>query len=1243
MLAPDTLIHERYRVVRLIGRGGMGAVYEAHDQRLDTRVALKQTLAEGGALGEAFAHEARLLAGLHHQALPKVTDYFSDPHGQFLVMEFFAGPDLATALARRGRPFAAADVLGWAGQVLEALAYLHRQHPPVIHRDIKPQNLKLTPEGQVVLLDFGLAKGRVGAARGEASVYGYSPSYAPPEQIDASGTDARSDLYALAATLYQLLTGEPPASALARLSALRGGLPDPLTPPRAGVPELPAALEQALLRGLALRREERPASAEELRAELGQIARAALPTAPTASAPPAPTPEPLLEPTRIIPPAAPPTVGSTSTTSRRRSTQQHPGLSWQQIRGQAQTQTETFLREARGSPRRPGPFLAGAYVRRAAAEQHLADFLAGPEPALLLVGDSGVGKTSLLCQWTLDLLEAGHAVFFYRCGSSLALEVEREIARDLLLEPQDDLLAQLERAAELAAAAGRQFVLIFDAINEFRSGTQAGPEALLRQIDALVRHLPERQTRVALSCSTPIWRQLERLGTAQLYWSRYFQPADEPLLRLERFTPAEAALAYTRYRELFQLSTPFEALPAALRERLRGPLLLRMLAETYRGRPGPTAHDALALGIFRSYYEQRVRQRRDQLFAETLALELLQQRRAALPVDRLAQHPLLGPEVLREDSDSSYYRLLDAGILAEQSGSALQGDQVGFTYARVGAYVLARALLRLAPAPAELVARLADLLHEARAFPLAWDTARTILLMEQAPEAAAELARSSDVELRELVAASLVERHADEPERAAEQIRLLLQADSEEARRTGLKAAYYIGPRARELFLWAAKGPPELRRAARDTLYLIWRSDPEFTYGLLRELVGRIGLGALLDMRTMVEFVIDLAVTIYINHCEQPAVIRATADLFYDLARNRLRMDLLNTALLGQTVETLVFQAVAAAFARPIMDTMLLSELMPAEAFFALPLEQRAPLKRIAAFLDPQRDLAAARADLLALLGAEAIFFNIAGALALAVHAYRRPEASAPLLRELFERLPGPGRVWVLLSLSVLQPGTPPAWVELLEEWTARLFAENPEQVYGAGGLLGLLDILLLPLGLAYAKRQSAMPLFERLIQDGLLRGDWRQTERVIAGLGALGFYHPQAVFQTLRVALPDLRDPAVQRALVRPLATMRLLHFDEVDIFLSQIDADEHLQRQVVVATDMDQIRRYIYWLGSYNNAVHQSLFYPRMRRRLAAGGLELLAESASPQEFTARYAAVAIRMLRESSFRLEQWTEPE
>ncbi|NTU80269.1 MAG: serine/threonine protein kinase, partial [Chloroflexales bacterium] len=263
MLEPGSLILQRYQIVRLIGRGGMGAVYEAVDRRLRNTVALKQMIGSGEENAEAFEREAQLLAALRHPALPKVMDYFRDPDGRFLVMEFFGGADLAALQARHGGPFPVEDVINWAGQLLAALDYLHTRQPPVLHRDIKPQNIKLTPEGQVVLLDFGLAKGA--GAGSPASFFGYTLQYAPLEQIEGSGTEPRSDLYALAATLYHLLTDRPPASAPVRADAALGGRPDPLRPAHDLNPLIPVEVSELLGAALALLREQRPASAVVLR------------------------------------------------------------------------------------------------------------------------------------------------------------------------------------------------------------------------------------------------------------------------------------------------------------------------------------------------------------------------------------------------------------------------------------------------------------------------------------------------------------------------------------------------------------------------------------------------------------------------------------------------------------------------------------------------------------------------------------------------------------------------------------------------------------------------------------------------------------------------------------------------------------------------------------------------------------------------------------------------------------------
>jgi eukaryotic-like serine/threonine-protein kinase len=278
MIEPGTVLQNRYAVERQIGVGGMGAVYVATDRRFGSTVALKETFFDDPSLRKAFEREARLLNRLRHSALPRVSDHFEEAEGQFLVMEYIPGEDLSQMLkARDGAGFPARQVLGWADQLLDALDYLHTQEPPVVHRDIKPQNLKLTARDQVVLLDFGLAKGTPLQTRVTAtgSIFGYSFNYAPIEQMQGTGTDPRSDIYSLGATLYHLLTGATPPDALTRATVVLDGEPDPLRPASETAAHVPAPLADALSRAMALSAARRFASAEEMRAALREAASAA--------------------------------------------------------------------------------------------------------------------------------------------------------------------------------------------------------------------------------------------------------------------------------------------------------------------------------------------------------------------------------------------------------------------------------------------------------------------------------------------------------------------------------------------------------------------------------------------------------------------------------------------------------------------------------------------------------------------------------------------------------------------------------------------------------------------------------------------------------------------------------------------------------------------------------------------------------------------------------------------------------
>jgi serine/threonine protein kinase len=275
MLEAGTILQNRYRIEKQIGHGGMGAVYVATDERFASRVAIKETFFNDENYGKAFEREARLLNNLRHPALPKVSDHFIEENGQFLVMEYIDGDDLSEKMQETKIAFPIKDVLNWADQLLDALDFLHTQEMPVIHRDIKPQNLKLTSRGQIILLDFGLAKGNPTDASHKTaahSVFGYSKNYASLEQMQGTGTDPRSDLYSLGATLYHLMTGSAPIDALTRAMTVLNGDTDPLKSANLLHNQVPVSVAEVLLRAMALNANHRPSSAMAMRTMLAEAA-----------------------------------------------------------------------------------------------------------------------------------------------------------------------------------------------------------------------------------------------------------------------------------------------------------------------------------------------------------------------------------------------------------------------------------------------------------------------------------------------------------------------------------------------------------------------------------------------------------------------------------------------------------------------------------------------------------------------------------------------------------------------------------------------------------------------------------------------------------------------------------------------------------------------------------------------------------------------------------------------------------
>lgn len=267
------MVQGRYLIVHMVGKGGMGEVYLAVDQRLGSAVALKRTVfTEDETLRAAFEREAKILGRLRHPVLPKVSDHFTENGDQYLVMEHISGDDLSKRLEASGKPFPLSWVMFWADQLLDALTYLHSHEPPIIHRDIKPQNLKLTDDNHIVLLDFGLSKDSQAIAPDKpmisASVVGYTPHFASMEQIRGTGTTPKSDIYSFSATFYQLMTNVVPIDALARADAMLAGSPDPLEPPHVANPEISQEISDVMMKGIEVSQDKRYSSAAEMQKEL---------------------------------------------------------------------------------------------------------------------------------------------------------------------------------------------------------------------------------------------------------------------------------------------------------------------------------------------------------------------------------------------------------------------------------------------------------------------------------------------------------------------------------------------------------------------------------------------------------------------------------------------------------------------------------------------------------------------------------------------------------------------------------------------------------------------------------------------------------------------------------------------------------------------------------------------------------------------------------------------------------------
>ncbi|HLC02498.1 MAG TPA: protein kinase [Anaerolineales bacterium] len=272
-LQPGAILRHRYRIKDVLGQGGMGAVYRGYDINLGVAVAVKENLFTTEDYARQFRREATILASLRHPNLPRVTDHFViEGEGQYLVMDYIGGEDLRQRL-ERGGPVTEAESMAWFLEICDALSYLHSRSPSILHRDIKPGNIKITPDSRAILVDFGLAKVVDDRGNTTTGAKAMTPGFSPPEQYGTGRTDARTDVYALGATIYAALAAAIPEDSLERAMGR-----EELTPLRKRNPRVSGSVSRAVEKALAVVPDERYQSINEFASALSSASGASRPT-----------------------------------------------------------------------------------------------------------------------------------------------------------------------------------------------------------------------------------------------------------------------------------------------------------------------------------------------------------------------------------------------------------------------------------------------------------------------------------------------------------------------------------------------------------------------------------------------------------------------------------------------------------------------------------------------------------------------------------------------------------------------------------------------------------------------------------------------------------------------------------------------------------------------------------------------------------------------------------------------------
>lgn len=890
------------------------------------------------------------------------------------------------------------------------------------------------------------------------------------------------------------------------------------------------------------------------------------------------------------------------------------------------------------------------YVARPAADVLMSDFLAADHPAVIMTGPAGVGKTSYMVELARHVTGGGDAALFLAGKWMTDEDVWDQIAEKLELGEQ----RPIELLAERAKTGDGRIVVIVDGIHEAPS-TEGGV-SVFRSLNSRLDELSDR-VKVVVTVTESAWRRLERRLRSDIRRGKYFAPGGELTLSLQPFDDAELEEAWDNYRVKYDVSTEFDAIPASLQRPLRIPALMHLLARAFEGESIPEADVVSASDFFKHYFEVKVGPDDERRLVDGIAAAMYKAGRTPLAQALIADDESLR-DLLAVDTDSPYARLVDKDVIREfeEPRSLRDARLVEYTIQRFGAWVLASYLAERTSGTSEHVDLIMEASEKFATYPPAWDAATMLLVQAADDEVFVHLAASDRSEVRELVVAAVAELAAFDDARVHSVIAAMLDSRDGSSPLTALRAAYRSTLANPDIafddeFIAIARGADDdLRQYLHDTLYLIWRRDPDYTIGVLRTLVAQLERGQMVlrfwelpETRRLLELVSQIAITLYTTN-PTLELGKAIGDLGHELIVERLKVvGLMSNSL----VQGVLFPVVDRRFSEYIYRGFLVDDAEAIDRVFQLDAAAKDDIRAGIRLLDPDHPIEPETEALHRLFGAtDSDFSSLLAAQALAIHLVAGFSSVETTVQAVYDRGDFRARAWLLTAFLVLLETTPGEWLPFLEELTSGTVASHRDQLRTGGGILsgGHIDQVLLPLGLAYGKRAIDMPVHLEMVAQALADGDLAMAARVIDSLGATGFHHPLVARDALWHIWEQMTGDGgqvpeeIRESLIRAMTTIRVLYPDIADDLIADM-GDQSVEAGFRTAAEPDWLRSQVALLGLYNNGVHIAVCNPIMRTGLLEPTYSMLIDEPDLATAVKGLTKRAWNLAGEYDYHLDRW----